>query len=52
MCNSKYLIKLQNIRKIIIALGKCFENRKSGAGAIKQNDDILSIALISMSKIN
>lgn len=49
LCNSKYLIKLKNIRKIIIELGKCFENRKIGGWwAIKQNDDILSIALISM----
>ncbi len=48
LCNSKYLIKLKNIRKIIIELGKCFENRKIGGWwAIKQNDDILSIALIS-----
>lgn len=48
LCNSKYLITLQNIRKIIIALGKCFENKHIGGWwAIKQNDDILSIALIS-----
>ncbi|MDD3630502.1 MAG: hypothetical protein PHF55_05725 [Bacteroidales bacterium] len=48
LCNSKYLIKLKNIRKIIIELGKCFENRQSGGWwAIKQNDEILSIALIS-----
>ena len=48
LCNSKYLIKLQNIRKIIIALGKCFENKHIGGWwAIKQNDDILSIALTS-----
>ena len=48
LCNSKYLIKLKNIRKIIIELGKCFENRKIGGWwAIKQNDDILSIALTS-----
>lgn len=48
LCNSKYLIKLKNLRKIIIELGKCFENRQIGGWwAIKQNDDILSIALIS-----
>jgi hypothetical protein len=48
LCNSKYLIKLKNLRKIIIELGKCFENRQVGGWwAIKQNDDILAIALIS-----
>jgi hypothetical protein len=49
LCNSKYLIKLKNIRKIIIELGKIFENKNIGAWwAIKLNDEIQSIALISI----
>ena len=42
------MVSAQNIRKIIIALGKCLENKHIGGWwAIKQNDDILSIALTS-----